>query len=100
MDMLHTIILTLICASFPLAAWKIFNFVWFKPKKLEKSLRQQGFTGNSYKVLFGDSKEMGKLSKEAKSKPIDFSADYVPRIMPFIHKTVTEFGTQIRSILS
>ncbi|XP_006364092.1 cytochrome P450 CYP72A219-like [Solanum tuberosum] len=74
-------------------AWRILNWVWFKPKKLEKCLRQQGFKGNSYKFLFGDVKEMMKMGKEALSKPIDFSHDMIwPRVMPFFHKTINNYG--------
>ncbi|XP_015159264.1 cytochrome P450 CYP72A219-like [Solanum tuberosum] len=73
--------------------WRILNYVWFKPKKLEKQLRQQGFKGNSYKLLYGDMKEMKKMIEEATSKPIDFSHDLIwPRINPFIHKTITNYG--------
>ncbi|PHU04228.1 Cytochrome [Capsicum chinense] len=68
-------------------AWRILNYVWFKPKKLEKCLRQQGFKGNSYKLLYGDMKEMKKMSEEAMSKPVNFSHDLIwPRISPFIQK--------------
>lgn len=74
-------------------AWRILNWVWFKPKMLEKCLRQQGFKGNSYKFLFGDVKEMMKMGKEALSKPIDFSHDMTwPRVMPFFHKTINNYG--------
>ncbi|XP_070038046.1 cytochrome P450 CYP72A219-like [Nicotiana tomentosiformis] len=73
-------------------AWKILNWVWFKPKELEKCLRQQGFKGNSYRFLFGDVNEMMKMGKEALSKPIDFSHDIWPRVMPFLHKTITTYG--------
>ncbi|GAY66724.1 hypothetical protein CUMW_251090 [Citrus unshiu] len=31
------------------AWWMLLNWVWLKPKKLEKFLRKQGFSGNSYK---------------------------------------------------
>ncbi|KAL2497010.1 Cytochrome [Forsythia ovata] len=77
---------------FLIYAWKILNWVWFRPKKLEKCLRQQGFDGNSYKLLFGDFKEIMMMTKEAKSKPINFSNDIVPRVMPFIHKAVKKYG--------
>ncbi|KAK4344624.1 hypothetical protein RND71_034800 [Anisodus tanguticus] len=74
-------------------AWRILNYVWFKPKKLEKSLRKQGFKGNSYKFLFGDMKEMKKMFEEATSKPIDFSHDMIwPRVSPFIYKTIKSYG--------
>ncbi|KAL2496723.1 Cytochrome [Forsythia ovata] len=73
-------------------AWKILNWVWFKPKKLEKSLREQGFNGNSYRLMFGDLKGLEMMTKEAKLKPINFSNDIVPRVMPFLHKTVQTYG--------
>ncbi|CAN4087289.1 unnamed protein product [Withania somnifera] len=38
-------------------------------------------------------KEMKKMGEEAMSKPINFSHDLVwPRISPFIHKTITNYG--------
>ncbi|PHT97624.1 Secologanin synthase [Capsicum chinense] len=74
-------------------AWRILNWAWFKPKKLEKQLRQQGFNGNSYKLFYGDMKEMKKMSEEAISKPINFSHDLIlPRVNPFIHKSITNYG--------
>ncbi|KAL8046829.1 hypothetical protein ABFX02_08G199300 [Erythranthe guttata] len=74
-------------------AWKVLNWVWFRPRNLEKWLRQLGFEGNSYRVLFGDSKEMSNMIKEAKSKPISaFSNDIVARVIPAIHHAVSMYG--------
>ncbi|EYU31635.1 hypothetical protein ABFS82_13G039800 [Erythranthe guttata] len=72
--------------------WKIMNLVWFRPRKMEKILRQQGFGGKSYRFLIGDLNEMKNMGEEALSKPIDFSDDFVPRTISFIHKTVTNHG--------
>nr|XP_033510989.1 cytochrome P450 CYP72A219-like [Nicotiana tomentosiformis] len=41
--------------------WKFLNWVWFNPRKVEKYLRQQGLSGNSYRLFFGDLKE-GKIA--------------------------------------
>ncbi|KAL4575541.1 hypothetical protein LXL04_022388 [Taraxacum kok-saghyz] len=68
------------------------NWVWFKPKKIEKFLRDQGLKGSSYKFLFGDIKEMVRLTIEAESKPISLSGDIVPRVLPFVHKSVITHG--------
>ncbi|CAN4087300.1 unnamed protein product [Withania somnifera] len=68
------------------------NWLWLQPRGLEKSLRELGFKGNSYRLLVGDMKEVLKMDEEAKSKPIKFSHDIVPRIMPFIHKTIIDYG--------
>ncbi|PWA48057.1 cytochrome P450 [Artemisia annua] len=73
-------------------ALKFVNWVWFKPRKMEKLLRKQGLKGSSYRFLFGDLKDMVKMLKEAKSKPINLTDDIVPRVMPFYHKNITAYG--------
>ncbi|NP_001291324.1 cytochrome P450 CYP72A219-like [Sesamum indicum] len=82
------------CAVALVYAWKILNWVWFRPRKLEKILRQQGFKGNSYKLFFGDFNELKAMTKEAKSKPMSFSHEIVPRVAPSIIKTVKNYGEQ------
>ncbi|KAJ9553907.1 hypothetical protein OSB04_017952 [Centaurea solstitialis] len=72
--------------------WRFVNWVWLTPKKMEKSLREQGLKGSSYKFLFGDLKEMVKMTKEAKTRPINLTNDVVPRALPFFHKSVTTYG--------
>ena len=81
-------------------AWMLMmvvEWVWLKPKKVEKWLRQQGFSGNSYRFLHGDMKDMSAMRKQAKEKPIS-SADsqhhhnIVPRILPFNHHIITIYG--------
>ncbi|GKA18410.1 cytochrome P450 CYP72A219-like protein [Tanacetum coccineum] len=73
-------------------ALKFVNWVWFKPRKMEKLLRKQGLKGSSYRFLFGDLKDMVKMLKEAKSKPINLTDDIIPRILPFDHKNITAYG--------
>ncbi|KAK4837058.1 hypothetical protein QYF36_002491 [Acer negundo] len=73
------------------------EWVWLKPKKVEKWLRQQGFSGNSYRFLHGDMKDMAAMRKQATAKPIS-SADshhhhnIMPRILPFNHHIITVYG--------
>lgn len=93
MDLLY-ISLAITCVAASIYAWKFLNWAWLTPKKLEKSLRQQGFNGNPYKFLLGDLQELMAMEKESLSKPIAFSDDFIPRIMPFVHKTLTNYGTQ------
>ncbi|TXG68827.1 hypothetical protein EZV62_003762 [Acer yangbiense] len=80
-----------------IVAWilmMVVEWVWLKPKKVEKWLRQQGFSGNSYRFLHGDMKDMSAMRKQATAKPIS-SADshhhhnIVPRILPFNHHIIT-----------
>ncbi|KAK1572910.1 hypothetical protein Q3G72_001028 [Acer saccharum] len=81
-------------------AWmlmRVLNWVWLRPKKLEKFLRQQGFSGNSYRLFHGDMKDMSEMRKQVTiSKPINLSDSYVhnivPRILPFQHHINTIYG--------
>lgn len=73
-------------------AWRVLNWVWVRPRKMEKCLRKQGLHGNSYRFLYGDSKENSAMVNNALSKPINFSDDVVARASPFIHHTVEKYG--------
>ncbi|MFS7944323.1 putative secologanin synthase [Helianthus anomalus] len=72
--------------------WRFFNWVWLKPKKKEKCLRNQGLKGTSYRFLYGDIKEMVKMITDAYVKPINLNDDIVPRVMSFAHRFVTTHG--------
>ncbi|KAK1419749.1 hypothetical protein QVD17_29055 [Tagetes erecta] len=72
--------------------WRILNLLWFKPKKIEKLLRDQGLKGTPYKFIYGDLKEMVHMTNEAKAKPMSFSHDIAPRVSPFFHKSITTLG--------
>ncbi|CAH1424612.1 unnamed protein product, partial [Lactuca virosa] len=74
--------------------WRISNWLWFKPKKIEKFLRDQGLRGNSYRFVFGDLKEMMQMTRGAKSKPMNLTHDIVPRVLPFIHKSIATHDHQ------
>ncbi|XP_004295683.1 PREDICTED: cytochrome P450 CYP72A219-like [Fragaria vesca subsp. vesca] len=75
-------------------AWSLLDWVWFKPKKLERCLRQQGFQGNAYRLFYGDMKENAIMVKEAKSKPMNLSTshDISPRVIPLLDQTVKTYG--------
>ncbi|KAF8408898.1 hypothetical protein HHK36_004967 [Tetracentron sinense] len=72
--------------------WRMLYWVWWKPKKLEKCLREQGFNGHPYRFLYGDMKESIKLTKEVRSKPMILSHDIVPRVIPPIHQSIKNYG--------
>ncbi|KAI3816389.1 hypothetical protein L1987_16083 [Smallanthus sonchifolius] len=75
-----------------LCAWRVLNWIWFKPKKIEKCLREQGLKGSSYNFFVGDLKEMVELMVQAQSNPIKLTDDIVHRVLPFAHKSVTTYG--------
>ncbi|XP_030552114.2 cytochrome P450 72A397-like [Rhodamnia argentea] len=72
--------------------WRVVNWVWLRPKRLERLLWQQGLAGEPYTFLFGDVKENARLLKEAKSKPIAISDDIKPRLFPFLHRSFQTYG--------
>ncbi|XP_024169977.1 cytochrome P450 CYP72A219 isoform X1 [Rosa chinensis] len=84
-----SVVLLIIASSW---AWRVLNWVWLKPKKLENCLRQQGFAGNSYRLLIGDLKENIKVVKDATSKPMNLSDDVAPRVLPYLHQTINKHG--------
>ncbi|XP_024995335.1 cytochrome P450 CYP72A219-like [Cynara cardunculus var. scolymus] len=73
-------------------AWRFFNWVWLNPKKKERCLRDQGLKGNSYKLLYGDVKEIVKMMTEAYRKPINLTDDIIPRVLSFAHKSISIHG--------
>jgi len=76
-------------------AWKILNWLWLKPKKLEKFLREQGLKGNSYRLLVGDIRDLLKMRKEATSKPMNLSDDIAPRVFSYFHHSVAKYGMSL-----
>ncbi|KAM0019682.1 putative secologanin synthase [Helianthus debilis subsp. tardiflorus] len=81
-----------VVAIFLFYIWRILNWVWFKPKKMEKFLRDQGLKGTPYRFMYGDLKEMARMTSEAKSKPMNLTHDIAPRVLPFFHQSLTTFG--------
>ncbi|KAI3447197.1 hypothetical protein Pfo_003862 [Paulownia fortunei] len=71
---------------------KVYHFIWWRPKRLQKSLKQQGIRGTPYKPLIGDMKEYMKHVTQASSKPISLSHHIVQRVDPFTDTIVRKYG--------
>ncbi|KAK6929168.1 Cytochrome P450 [Dillenia turbinata] len=72
--------------------WRLLDWVWFKPKKLERYLRQQGLDGNSYRLFYGDLKERTVMTKKALSTTIKVSDYNVPRVIPYFYHLTQKYG--------
>ncbi|KAK4487097.1 hypothetical protein RD792_006412 [Penstemon davidsonii] len=94
MEILYLTIATSSAFMLLFYTWKVLNWAWFRPKRLEKCLRQQGFKGNSYKLIYGDLKEMLNMTQEAKTKPINLEDDIKPRLIPFFLQTIKKYGNE------
>ncbi|XP_073279738.1 cytochrome P450 CYP72A219-like [Primulina huaijiensis] len=86
------IIISVIVVSFTILVVRVLNWVWFKPKRLEKFLRKQGINGNQYRVLLGDMKDFITAMKQEQPKSIDFSNDISSHVFPYYHKIIAKYG--------
>ena len=85
-----------VAAILLLYVWRILNFLWLKPKKMEKFLRDQGLKGTCYRFMVGDFKELEKMRDEARSKPMSVTDHNIaPRVLTFFYKSVASHGTYI-----
>ncbi|KAG6392097.1 hypothetical protein SASPL_146306 [Salvia splendens] len=89
------VMLCLLIASMVIWVWKVLNWVWIRPKKIEKRLRAQGLAGNPYRLLYEDTNDMAAMIKEAKSKPIKLSDDVVPRVLPLRHHIINKYVARV-----
>ncbi|XP_055832609.1 cytochrome P450 CYP72A616-like [Solanum dulcamara] len=62
---------------------KVLYTIWWWPKMIEKKLKKEGIHGEPYKLLFGNLKEMTKMSREAKKQSL-LNHDIVPWASPFL----------------
>ncbi|KAG6416841.1 hypothetical protein SASPL_124282 [Salvia splendens] len=74
--------------------WKILNWAYIKPKKLERALRKQGLKGNPYRLMYGDLKELMQSITEAKSSPINLHDDIKPRLQSFFLNIIQKHGNE------
>ncbi|KMS98250.1 hypothetical protein BVRB_4g093990 [Beta vulgaris subsp. vulgaris] len=90
-----SIVVSLACVVLLSVLWSVLNWVWWKPKRLEICLRKQGFQGNPYRLLHGDTKDRARMMLEARTKPMPcLSNDYLARVLPFFSETIAKYGTR------
>ncbi|EYU26263.1 hypothetical protein ABFS82_08G196500 [Erythranthe guttata] len=89
---LSIILTSIVVAASITWAVKLLNWVWFRPRKLEKILRQQGLNGNPYRPFLGDLGDMIKFMKAEQPKTIELFDDILPHIFAYYHQIVTKYG--------
>ncbi|KAH6780704.1 cytochrome P450 [Perilla frutescens var. hirtella] len=94
MEVFYQIIASCFAIVVVIYTWRLLNWAYMRPKKLENMLRKQGLNGNSYRLGYGDLKEMSTIIEEATSKPINLDDDIKPRVFAFIVKTVQKYGNE------
>ncbi|XP_019158875.1 PREDICTED: cytochrome P450 CYP72A219-like [Ipomoea nil] len=92
MEVIYTLLGVCVSVGLLAFAWRVLGWVWFKPKKLEKCLKQLGLKGNPYRILSGDMKELVKMASDAISKPMTLSDNVAPRVIPYYAHLADKYG--------
>ncbi|RWW50523.1 hypothetical protein BHE74_00043284 [Ensete ventricosum] len=76
-------------------AFKVLDFLWWRPKRLEEHFARQGIRGPPYRFFVGCVKEMVGLMFDASSKPMmpQTSHNILPRVLSFYHHWKKIYGT-------
>ncbi|KAL2331240.1 hypothetical protein Fmac_018821 [Flemingia macrophylla] len=78
--------------------WRVVKWVWVRPKRVERLLKGQGFKGNPYRFLIGDTQEMFKVfmqaakSQQSTTTFLSDDKDVAPHVTTFNHHIVNKFG--------
>ncbi|KAK6134293.1 hypothetical protein DH2020_031983 [Rehmannia glutinosa] len=71
MEVVHQILAAAFAFVVLIYTWRILNWFYIRPKRLERLLRKQGLKGNSYGLVYGDLKELLKMAgKQCRSPSI------------------------------
>ncbi|XP_057796016.1 cytochrome P450 CYP72A219-like [Salvia miltiorrhiza] len=73
-------------------AVKLLNMFWLRPRKIEKFLREQGLSGNPYKLIVGDMKDFMKCMNEEEPKSFEISDAHMPHVVPYEHRIISKYG--------
>ncbi|KAL8148722.1 cytochrome P450 72A397-like [Apium graveolens] len=73
-------------------AFKVVNWLWLRPKKYEKYLKDQGYHANPYRLLQGDILEYAAMGEEYRPKQIKLSDNVSFHALPYIHRTIKKYG--------
>ncbi|KAB2624415.1 cytochrome P450 CYP749A22-like [Pyrus ussuriensis x Pyrus communis] len=69
-----------------LALVKYFDKLWWTPTRIQKRMASQGIKGPSYKLIYGNGKEIISMTKETMSRPMSTSShDISSYVLPHDH---------------
>lgn len=78
--------------SVAITAMKVVSWLWLRPKMYEKSLKDQGYHANSYRLLCGDMLEFAAMAKQNRPKQIELSDNVSFHALPYIHSIIKKYG--------
>ncbi|KAH6775515.1 cytochrome P450 [Perilla frutescens var. hirtella] len=91
---LSVLIVTLLIVVAVLVKWgvKLLNWVWFRPRKLEKFLREQGLNGTRYSPFLGDVRDCISSMTDEQPKTLQLSDDILPHIYRCYMQNLSKCG--------
>ncbi|EPS61577.1 hypothetical protein M569_13217 [Genlisea aurea] len=73
-------------------SYRVLNWAYLRPKRVEKFLRKHGLRGNEYRFPYGDSMELIRSGERSEPKPIGLEDDIKSRVSGFVAKTIQTYG--------
>ncbi|KAK9934974.1 hypothetical protein M0R45_022093 [Rubus argutus] len=72
---------------------KAVHKLWWTPTRIQNLMALQGIQAPSYILIYGNTKQISNMQKEATSRPINLSShDIFPRVQPHIHTWTKTYG--------
>ncbi|XP_077227553.1 cytochrome P450 CYP72A616-like isoform X1 [Tasmannia lanceolata] len=87
-----SISLSISCVLLVSWTWRLVYWIWWKPMKLERYLKEQGIRGPPYELLYGNLKDIFSARMKEQSKPMNLSHQIAPRVHPFDYETIKKYG--------
>lgn len=72
---------------------KVVDYLWWRPKRIEKHFSKQGIRGPPYQFFIGNIKEIVGLTLKTSSQPMPLSDhNILPRVLSFYHHWKKIYG--------
>ncbi|KAH6771534.1 hypothetical protein C2S52_016337 [Perilla frutescens var. hirtella] len=71
---------------------KLLNWVWFRPRKLEKFLREQGMNGTCYSPFLRDVRDCISSMTDEQPKTLQLSDDILPHLYRCYMQNLSKYG--------
>ncbi|XP_060669215.1 cytochrome P450 CYP749A22-like [Ziziphus jujuba] len=88
-----TISSSFLALSIVLILIKIFHILWWVPSRIQYLLGSQGIKGPSYRFIYGNTKEIMGMKKEAMATPMSLSSHAVlSKVLPHMDSWINIYG--------
>lgn len=86
------ILLLFLAAAAAGGFYRAAEWIWLRPRRVERGLRAQGMLGSIYRCPNGDLTQDVALVADARRKPIPLSHRITHRVVPHFHRAIDLYG--------